>query len=243
LSLYRQAQRAANRLLAPVGLKVVRDRPERDMTALLLHKSAERGVRTVLDVGANTGQFAAELRRRGYRGPIISFEPLSHAHALMLAAAATDPGWIVAERMALGAEEGEVEINVSENSASSSLLEVAARSIEAESLTRFIGSETTPVRRLDDVVLAEWEAPLAIKLDTQGFELEVLRGAAETLKRTELVATEISLARLYHGGATASEVFAFLDRAGFRPISVTEGFADSRRHEVLQVDAVFVRDE
>jgi len=242
MGLYRTIEHTLNGLLAPVNLKLVRDRPMRDMNALMLLKARERGVRTLLDVGANKGQFAAEMRRLGYKGRIVSFEPLSDAHAQLAAAAAGDPEWIVPERMAIGNEDGEARINISANSVSSSLLGVESKVTEVETTTDFVAAETTPLRRLDSALLPEWDGPYAMKIDTQGFEMAVLQGAPETLRQTELVSTELSLARLYTGGARVSDVFAFLEDAGFRAIAVTEGFADAERNEVLQVDATFLRD-
>src|SRR5580704_2367040 len=61
----------------------------------------------VLDIGANCGQFAQQCRANGYRGEIISFEPASSAHASLVLAAAADPLWTVADRVALGATNGE----------------------------------------------------------------------------------------------------------------------------------------
>src|SRR5687768_3286364 len=83
-----------------------------------------KGIDVLFDVGANVGQFASEARAAGYRGRIVSFEPLPEAHAQILANSADDPDWLVHERCALGERIGETEINVSENSYSSSLLAI-----------------------------------------------------------------------------------------------------------------------
>src|SRR3546814_16346574 len=83
--------------------------------------------------------------------------------------------------MALGAETGTATINVSENLASSSLLDVEARSVEALRETGYTGTEEIVVRTLDEVVEPDWRRPLALKIDTQGFELAVLKGAQQPL--------------------------------------------------------------
>src|SRR5580692_7057782 len=80
----------------------------------------------VLDVGANIGQYGRMLRGIGYAGPIISFEPLGSAHKKLSAAAGAERSWIVAPRAALGSAKGSIEINVSGNSVSSSVLAVKA---------------------------------------------------------------------------------------------------------------------
>src|SRR3546814_18230554 len=90
------------------------------------------------------------------------------------------PRWTGLPAMALGAETGTATINVSENLASSSLLDVEARSVEALRETGYTGTEEIVVRTLDEVVEPDWRRPLALKIDTQGFELEVLKGAQQT---------------------------------------------------------------
>lgn len=226
---------------ARAGVRIEFDHPIRNSPKLFALKAHELGVRTVLDVGANFGQFAQELRKHRYPGTILSFEPLSVAHAALSQAAAADAQWRIAPRMALGSAAAQATINISKNLASSSLLPVQSRSVEAAAVTAYTGQESVDVRRLDDVVDATYEEPFALKLDTQGFELQVLEGAARTLQRTALVLSEMSLAPLYENGAAFSDVYEFLERSGFRCISLVQGFADNARHELLQVDGVFVR--
>ena len=98
-------RRMANRC----GLDVTRYRPEVTESGRLAAMLAHHGVNLVLDVGANVGQFAASLRRSGYRGRMLSFEPLGDAHARLLVAARGDPHWEVAPRVAIGDRDGEIE--------------------------------------------------------------------------------------------------------------------------------------
>lgn len=236
--LYGQARRLAGRF----GVRLVRDRAMRDPVRLLSFKASERKVATILDIGANTGQFGAELLEGGWAGQLVSFEPIGEAHSQLMARAAAHGGrWAVPSAMAIGSENGETAINVSANIMSSSLLPVGEASTSVVAETAYTRTETIQVRRLDDVIDPSWPGPFAMKLDTQGFELEVVRGATETLKRTEVIMAEMSLARLYEGGARFAELYRAIEDAGFRCIALTEGFADYDRNEVLQVDGVFVR--
>ena len=237
-SLLRNIQTA----FARAGVRVEFDHPIRNSTKLFAVKAAECGVKTVLDVGANFGQFAQDLRKHRYRGQIVSFEPLSAAHAALEKSAAGDARWRIAPRMALGNAPGTAAINIAKNLASSSLLPVHERSVMASVETAYAGCESVDVRRLDDVVDAAYEEPLALKLDTQGYELQVLEGATHALGRTAVVLSEMSLTPLYKNGAVFADVYTFLERSGFRCISLIQGFADNRRNELLQVDGVFVRD-
>ena len=121
--------RALRRLIRPalrrLGYDVVRFDPRNDPTS---HRAAlirERGVDLVLDVGANDGPFARQLREAGYRGRIVSFEPQAAAYAALRGAAAADPLW-ECRNVAVGADEGEVVLNIAANSSSSSLFEMSA---------------------------------------------------------------------------------------------------------------------
>ena len=93
---------------------------------LVLHN-----VTTVLDVGANFGQFATTLRQAGFKGRIVSFEPQSQAYAGLVRAATSDPLWDVAPRCAVGAAAGEIEMNISNNSVSSSALPMLPDHVES----------------------------------------------------------------------------------------------------------------
>lgn len=223
------------------GIRVEFDHVFRDANRLFAVKAQELGVRTILDVGANRGQFGLAIRSHGYGGRLISFEPLSEAHAVMRQVSHADSLWEIAPQMALGREASTTTINISKNLASSSLLQVTERSTRASEASSFNGTEEIQICRMDDVVSATTEAPLGIKLDTQGFELEVLRGAESTLSKAAVVLVELSLAPLYQGGAAFAEVFSLLEGKGFRCIALCEGFSDPANNEVLQVDGVFVR--
>jgi FkbM family methyltransferase len=223
------------------GLRIGFDHPVRNSPKLFAVKAAELRVKTIIDIGANFGQFAQDLRRYRYEGPIVSFEPLTEAHTTLEALAKRDPQWRIGPKVALGCENGFAEINVARNLASSSLLPVRSRSLEAAADTASDARERVELRRLDDVADAGWQAPFGLKLDTQGFELQVLRGAPKVLADTAVVLCEMSLTPLYDGGAEFLELFEFLEQRGFRCISLVQGFADHVRHELLQVDGIFVR--
>jgi len=235
---------STNQLLNRFGIQVKRDRPMRHPTRLLLLKAREMGAATILDVGANSGQFAIEAFAAGWTGRLVSFEPIRECHGRLSQAASANPRWFVAPPMALGSTTTETSINISRNLVSSSLLQLGTACVDtSRDATAYVRTEAVAVRRLDDVLEPEWNAPYALKLDTQGFELEVLKGATQTLAKTTALMIEISLAPTYEGIPRLGDLVNFVEDAGFRCIALTEGFANYERNEVLQVDGVFVRNE
>lgn len=199
------------------------------------------GIKCVLDVGANIGQFATELRTTGYQGRIISFEPQSDAYARLSNAAAGDANWTIAPRGAVGSAPGEIEMNISDNSVSSSALPILDQHTESAPSSRYVRTEKAPVIRLDDCDLFDRDVPTFLKIDTQGFEQHVLDGAPETLKKVRGVQMEMSLAPLYDGQADFLALMSQMKALGFDVWSINPGFADAKTGRLLQADATFFR--
>lgn len=203
---------------------------------------ASRGIDVVLDVGANVGQYGLELRAAGYEGRIVSFEPLSQAFAELSRVAEADGRW-ECRRLALASSEGSAEINVSGNSYSSSLLEMKDRHLRSAPDSAYTGTEKIPLGTLDSIwqeVVREGERPY-LKLDVQGFELEVLRGASASLGEVAAVQSELSLVPLYEGAPLFGDLIDYLQAHGFRLAGLEPGFEDPRSGELLQADGIFVR--
>jgi FkbM family methyltransferase len=200
------------------------------------------GIDTVLDVGANVGQYGAGLRASGYRGRIVSFEPLSDAYARLARRCADDPGW-TATRAAVGTEPGELEINISANSYSSSLLPMTSAHTGAAPGSEYVGTERVPVTTLADVLPAHGVDPARswLKIDTQGYEGQVLDGAGPRLAEFAGIQLELSFVPLYAGQALFDELVDRLSTAGFMLFGLEAGFSDPRTGRTLQCDGVFVR--
>ena len=201
----------------------------------------EKGINVVLDVGANFGQFAQWIRKLGYEGRIVSYEPLTKAHQQLSKAAARDSQWAVAPRMALGCESGEVEIHVAGNSASSSVLPMLAVHKSAAPESIYVDVERVPLKRLDDAcLLSQGERPL-LKVDVQGYEMAVLDGASQLLDNCQAIIIEMSLVPLYEGQPLAIDLWQRLTRLGFQACYFNPGFRDPQSRRLLQMDGVFVR--
>lgn len=197
----------------------------------------------VFDVGANAGQFASEIRHGGYTGQIVSFEPLSEAHGKLLLASDGDAKWDAYPRCALGDHDGEAEINIAGNSWSSSILPMLESHRSAAPESAYQGKEIVPVTTLDAVAgqyLKNSRAPF-LKIDTQGFEWQVLDGARATLPHVRGVHLELSLVPLYEGQHLWMEMIERLEAEGFVLWSFQPVFSDSSDGRTLQVDGIFYR--
>jgi FkbM family methyltransferase len=223
------------------GVELLRFNPTNSLDAARPLVLRDQRVDLVVDVGANEGQWARELRAEGYRGTIVSFEPLSVAHARLARAARGDAAWIV-HRRAVGNYDGQGRLNVAGNDgASSSLLAMAESHERAAPDALYVAQETVSVSRLDALDLPAG-GRLMLKLDVQGAERAVLAGAQATLERVRVVECELSLVELYDGQALMAELVELLDRAGFALWGLRPGLADQSRGQLLQVDGLFVRD-
>lgn len=201
----------------------------------------------VLDVGANLGQFHDHLRDIGYNGPVISFEPVSTFYQELCRKAARDPSWRVFP-YALGSEHGEKTIHVFASPGLSSILEpddAAMQSLlPAPDRARIERTETIQVRRLDEVLddlTHDLDSRrIFLKIDTQGYDLEVIRGATASLGRVAALQTEVSMIPIYQHMPDYASVITELKSLGFDisgmfPVTRDDGL------RVIEFDCVMVR--
>ena len=221
------------------GLLVTRD--VNSLRSKRIEVISALGLSVLLDIGANTGQWSRELRKCGYRGRIISFEPMPSAFAQLHESVGSASNHECLN-VGLGSYDGEGELlatKASENSSFRAPMRVAESRYAIEERV------SVPVRRLDSALAGITSASdrFYMKIDTQGFEREVLDGSPETLQRTDAVEIELSLVELYEGQALLPEIWQFLVTSGLRPAWVERGFRDSEDIWLLQLDALFVRNE
>jgi FkbM family methyltransferase len=203
-----------------------------------------RGVSAVFDVGANRGQYALELRRSGYEGRIISFEPLQDEFVRLQAASASDPRWACAQQAIGDRCEDAGLLHVSAYSESSSMLPMTSRHTDALPISAYTRSESVPLATIDSLFASFTDANDIswLKLDVQGMEIDVLRGATNSLPMFGAVEAELSLVELYEGQALALSLIAELEQSGFKLAAVSEAFRDPRTYETLQLNGIFLRE-
>lgn len=197
-------------------------------------------VRTVVDIGANRGQFALAARKSLPAAQIFSFEPLP-APAAVYRAVFSDDVHATLYETAIGPKSGDGVIHVSGRDDSSSLLPIAATQDGLFPGTAEIGTQIVRVARLDDhLAPAAIDSPALLKLDVQGFELETLRGCEQLLRHFAWVYAECSFVELYAGQALADAVIAWLRERGLMLRGVYN-MAYDRRGKAIQADFLFGR--
>lgn len=226
-----------------IGLEVRRVKKERSPVYQILRRLEERDIGLVFDIGANSGQFAKELLSIGYKGRVVSFEPLSEPHLLLKSAADGVENWLVHSRGAIGEKDGHVDINISGNSVSSSILPMLETHELAAQNSVYVGRESTPCYKLDDVSpeYTDEKEPYFVKIDTQGYEWQVLQGGAKTIQQASGVHCELSLSPLYEGQKLWRDIIDYFEDAGLQLWSLQPIFSDEKTGRLLQVDAVFFR--
>ena len=232
---------AINRILGIFGvrLRMTRnDDPHQIARGLLQNR-----IDVVFDVGANTGQFAQSIRKAKYRNKIVCFEPLPDAYEKLKSRFVRDENVVVHPRTALGDERGSVQVNVSRNSFSSSVLNLLPLHADAAPGSEYIDAIETDIDCLDNV-FADYVAPadrVFLKIDTQGYEWNVLNGAAKSLKRVDGLLLEMSLVPLYEGQRLWKDILERLEQEGFVLWQILPGFSDPKSGRILQFDGIFYR--
>lgn len=196
--------------------------------------------RTVVDIGANRGQFALVARQCQPQARIIAFEPLPVAAAKFRAVFAGDDRVTLYEA-AIGPASGNATIHISRRDDSSSLLPITATQVAlfpgtAEAATAIV--RVAPLREF--VSVSDILPPALLKLDVQGFELEALRGCEDRLDRFAYVYAECSFVELYAGQALADEVIAWLRERNFK-LHCAHNTVHDRGGRAIQADFLFAR--
>ena len=237
-----RAKTAIRAVLQQFGVDIRRYPPADDITFSRVGILSENNITLVIDVGANTGQYARKLRSAGYTGRIVSFEPLSEAFTELSWHAAPDNAW-ECRQLALGEVDREAKINVAGNSLSSSILPMCNLHLATAPDSAYVGTENITMVRLDTVrsELIRNNDVVCLKLDVQGYEMKVLSGATSTLPRTRVLEIELSLAALYEGQPSFCQMIDYLDGAGFDLVSLETVFKDPQSGRILQLDGIFVR--
>ncbi len=196
----------------------------------------------VFDVGANTGQYANQLRSAGYKGAILSFEPLTEAFSKLQKHIEKDKNW-KAEQIGLGNFDGESMINVAKNSVSSSILNIRKEHVKAVPESKYVSQEKITIRKLDNIFekYEQHGKNFFLKIDTQGFEKEVINGSFLSLSKIAGIQVEMSLVALYEGESMFEDLKRLIESLGFELYSLEPGFSDPDTGKLMQIDGIFFK--
>lgn len=233
---------ALSSLARHAGFVVERYPSSESLAGHLMRLFAIHEVDCVLDVGANCGQFGTMLRRAGYTGRIVSFEPVPEAFLELSTRTDKDRQW-EARRLALGDRLGILPLNVTRSTSVSSFLTPTAEYAEGYAGGRVDHVEDVEVARLDDIF--DDLSPGArtfLKVDTQGHDLAVVAGASGCLQQIVAVQIEMSVIPIYEMSTNYIAAFRFMHERGFTPTGVFPVVrADDLR--IYEFDGVFTRNE
>lgn len=200
-------------------------------------------VDTVLDVGANCGQFAEGLRKYGFKGQIVSFEPVSACYKIVSEKAAKDSKW-KAVQMALGNARESKNINVPKSTVFSSFLKTTDYSLDRFSDHKLDDyyQEMIQIDTLDQYA-KEHLPNLAnsrtfLKIDTQGFDMNVLLGAKDSLKNFVGISTELSFIPLYDQSTPHTKMLSFLEENAFGVANIFPVTFDEKSHLMIEADCI-----
>jgi len=200
-------------------------------------------IRTVLDIGANTGQFASTIHHLLPQAAIYAFEPLPECYEAMMQRLGSVPNFH-GYRLAIGREDSLVDFHRNDFVQSSSVLPMADLHRQAFAWSAHSTTVQVPMARLDRVLVnSTMAARILVKIDVQGYEDRVLMGGERTIRGADVVMVETSLEMLYEGQASFERVYEIMRGYGFRYAGNMDQLSNPEDGRVLQVDALFLRSD
>jgi len=205
----------------------------------------KRDINMILDAGANIGQYSEYLRRIGYKGEIISFEPLEKENKELRTNSKGDKKWNT-YKIALGDSDGPGIINIAGNSYSSSILNMNIEHLEGAPESRYISAQNINIRRLDNFIEENSYIKnynVFLKLDVQGYEKKVILGTEKNLDLIKGLQLELSFDQLYEGETVFSEMVEYLKLKNYYLCLINSEFTNPKDDKLLQVNTVFFKND
>lgn len=197
----------------------------------------------VLDIGANFGQTAEKLRKMVYTGKIISFEPVRQCYDVLIKKSETDKNWEIYDMVAVSDKIGKTEINVMENTDMSSLLKPSKLMEKAIPNSGKSNKQTISTTTLDYVVskYSKKYKNIYVKIDTQGFEYNILKASKTALKKIKGLQLEMSLFPNYDGEKTFEHIIPILQKNGFEAYLIESMTFTRKLNRQMQIEYLGLR--
>jgi len=202
----------------------------------------KHSISSVLDIGANTGQFAQMIHKILPHAAIFSFEPIDTCYQELIKNMADVPNFR-AFNYALGDTDTNMRMHVKDFTPSSSLLPMAELHVQAFPYTANEHIEVVKIRRLDEVARElDFDGNLLVKIDVQGYEDRVIRGGQSVISQAKVLIVETTFERLYDGQPLWKDIFDLLSNMGFRYMGNFSQMKSPLDGSILQADSIFIRE-
>ncbi len=232
-----------NDLIGITGYQIKNKKYLYDPDKNLLKSIKHFQIKSILDVGANKGQFALRLLKNNFEGNIMSFEPLNKEYEMLKKLSSKKKNWKVARRCALGDINKIKKFHISGNRESSSLLKILRKHTDLRPDSKTIKIEKINVERLDNFKreISKLEKNLLLKIDTQGSEIDVLKGAGNLIKNIKCLFVEVSLVPLYKNQKLWLDIIEYVKKFDFNVWSVDQLLKNNITGQTYQIDIFFYK--
>jgi len=229
-------------VLRRFGIDISRYNLNENFDFRLNHFLKLNNIECIIDIGANIGQYAEYLRQIGFKKDIISFEPLNDSYEILKSKTKKDTRW-EAYNFGIGDNEQSSKINVSKNSFSSSILDMSSLHLDSAPDSIYVSNQKITIKRLDRLEFIEKlkDKNLFLKIDTQGYEEQVINGSTNIINRVKGIQIEMSSNELYKGQILFEELYKKIVNLNFDLWDIKRGFSNPETGKVLQFDAIFFK--
>jgi FkbM family methyltransferase len=199
-------------------------------------------INLIFDVGANTGQFASNVFKMGFKGKIVSFEPIKNVFKVLENNKKGNHNWLV-ENFAIGDKNATTNINVSKNNESSSILHVKKLHVLNAPDSEVLSTEKIEIYKLDSIYnkYVSDNSNILLKIDSQGYEDLILDGAKEFLNNVVGIQIEMSLVELYYGQMLFDKLYSKMSDLGYVLMHISPSFVSPKSGQLLQFDGLFFK--
>lgn len=233
--------RFLNKILHPLGYSLTH-------VHKIIPRSTEKNwierlkIETIIDIGSNEGQFIIQCNDIVPGRQYFAFEPIKSCYKQLLEN--TKNINVKAYNLGLSDQTGEVEINVSNNAESSSILQMEDLHIESYPESHFVKKETISLAKLDDVLAAAViKKNILIKMDVQGYEKNVIKGGEKTLADASALLVESVFEPFYKDQWLFDDLYAYFNDKGFKFMGFTDQFNSPKTGIPLYADSIFIKKE